>query len=294
MSRRNKPDPDKSDRIVQGECDFYIGKLEDVVQSDSLECQRKSREKDLYGMLFQFGGSGIHNIDCKKYELTGNAVSFLTPGQIHTFDFQNSEGYLLKFNSNIFQQDSSNRKLYDYPFFHTTLSSSIMELPNEFPCLIFLLESMYREFKQTCLKKGGHLKASLELLMIELERLYKGESSGDSGLQCEIPDRIRKLETLIDEYYLENRSVAFYAEKLQLSSRHLNNIIKESGCNSVSDLIQKRVLLEAKRLLLHSDLTVTEISDQLNFSDKAYFHRYFKTQTGQTPEQFRQEFLKVH
>jgi len=281
--------------LREGEgCDFYIEKLQDVAQSGSLECLKKNQEKDMYGMLFQFGGSGVHAIDCEKYELVGNAVSFLSPGQVHVFDFEKSKGYLLKFSPSIFQHATDNRKLYDYPFFHTTLSSSIMELPDEFPCLVFLLESMYGEFKQTCHKRKDHLKASLELLLIELERLYKGESTGESGQQCAISDRIRKLETLIDQYYLENRSVAFYAAKLQLSSRHLNNIIKESGCNSVSDLIQIRVLLEAKRLLLHSELTVTEISDQLNFSDKAYFHRYFKTQTGRTPEQFRQEFLKVH
>ncbi|MFA8436912.1 MAG: helix-turn-helix domain-containing protein [Marinifilaceae bacterium] len=294
MKRRNKADLEQQVQNVQEECDFYIEKLEDVDQARSLECQKKFQGKELYGMVFQFGGSGVHFIDCKKYELTGNAVSFLSPGQVHTFELRNSGGYLVRFNSNIFQQSTDNRKLYDYPFFHTTLGSSIMGLPDEFPCLVFLLESMYKEFKQSCFKREDHLESSLKLLMIELERLYKGESSGESGQKCEISDRIRKLETLIDEYYRENRSVSFYAEKLHLSSRHLNNIIKESGCNSVSNLIQKRVLLEAKRLLLHSNLTVTEISDQLNFSDKAYFHRYFKTQTGRTPEQFRQEFLKVH
>jgi len=294
MSRRNILGQDELDRIGQTDCDFYIAKIEELGQSGSLECQKKLQGNELYGMLFQFGGSGVHIIDCKRHDLTGNAVSFISPGQVHAFDFQKSEGFLLKFRSNIFKQSADNRRLYDYPFFHTTLSSSIMELPDDFPCLIYLLESMYKEFKQTCFKKGDHLKASMELLMIELERLYKNEPHKESGQQCEISCRIRKLETLIDEFYLENRSVAFYAEKLHLSSRHLNNIIKGSGCNSVSDLIQKRVLLEAKRLLLHSDLRVTEISDQLNFSDKAYFHRYFKTQTGRTPELFRQEFLKVH
>lgn len=294
MRRRNKLNSEQSVQNVQVECDFYIAKLEEIGQSGSLECQKKLQGKALYGMLFQFGGSGVHMVDCKKYELTGNAVSFLSPGQVHAFDFQNSKGYLLKFNANIFHQVTANRKLYDYPFFHTTLGSSTMELPDDFPCLIFLLESMYKEFKQTCFKKQDHLKASLELLLIELERLYKKEPHKESGQQCEISCRIRKLETLIDQYYMENRSVAFYAGKLQLSTRHLNNLIKKSGCNSVSDLIQKRVLLEAKRMLLHLDFTVTEISSQLNFSDKAYFHRYFKTQTGQTPEQFRQEFLKVH
>lgn len=294
MKRRNKLDFDQQVQKVQGECDFYIGKLEDVKSSKSQECQKKIQENELYGMLFQFGGSGVLYIDCKKYELTGNVMAFLSPGQVHLSEFQNSEGYLVKFNANIFQKEETNRKLYDYPFFHTTLGSSIMELPDEFPCLVFLLESMYQEYKQTCFKRGDHLKASLELLLIELERLYKGEVHNEAGQQCEISDRIRKLETLIDENYRENRSVAFYAEKLQLSSRHLNNIIKESGCNSVSDLIQKRVMLEVKRLILHSNLTVTEISEQLNFSDKSYFHRYFKTQTGRTPEQFRQEFLKVH
>ncbi|WP_282014652.1 helix-turn-helix domain-containing protein [Marinifilum flexuosum] len=294
MRKREKRDPNKLIQMEQGKCEFYIGKLEEVEHASVGECRKKFREKDLYGLVFQFGGAGVHHVDCKRHELTGNVVTFLSPGQVHSFDFQKSRGYLLEFSSNIFHQSDDNRKLYDYPFFHTTLNSVIMELPNDFSCLTFHLESIYKEYQQTCFKKQNHLKASLELLLIDLERLYRNEVDKGVTQTCDISGRIRKLETLIDEYYKENRSVAFYADKLHLSSRHLNNIIKESGCNSVSDLIQKRVLLEAKRLLLHSDFTVTEISAQLNFSDKAYFHRYFKTQTGRTPEQFRKEFLKVH
>ena len=86
----------------------------------------------------------------------------------------------------------------------------------------------------------------------------------------------------------------FYANQLHISSRHLNSIISLQTGKSISEMIQNRILIESKRLLLHSEKTVSEIAFELGFSDKAYFHRFFKKTTGETPLHFRQHFLKVH
>jgi AraC-like DNA-binding protein len=61
---------------------------------------------------------------------------------------------------------------------------------------------------------------------------------------------------------------------------------------SAGELIRDRILLEAKRLLINLDLTISEIAYQLNFSDNSYFTKFFKKYTGQKPDEFRKSNIK--
>ncbi|MFC2151711.1 helix-turn-helix domain-containing protein, partial [Bacteroidota bacterium] len=82
-----------------------------------------------------------------------------------------------------------------------------------------------------------------------------------------------------------------YTQMLGISKTYLNQKLKSFG-QSASDLIKARILTEAKKELLYSDLSVSEIAYQLNFSEPANFNRFFKQQTSVTPHQFRVEFSK--
>jgi AraC-like DNA-binding protein len=74
---------------------------------------------------------------------------------------------------------------------------------------------------------------------------------------------------------------------MNLSPKHLNEICRVGLNKTVGDLIQQRVLLESKRLLAYTSKNISEIAEELNFSDKSYFIRFFKKYTSLPPEQFR-------
>jgi AraC-like DNA-binding protein len=76
---------------------------------------------------------------------------------------------------------------------------------------------------------------------------------------------------------------------MNLSPKHLNEICKKGLNKTVGDLIQARLMLEVKRLLAYSPKNISEIAHELNFSDTSYFIRFFKRNTGFTPEQFREQ-----
>ncbi|MHA6247602.1 helix-turn-helix domain-containing protein [Pontibacter sp. CAU 1760] len=74
---------------------------------------------------------------------------------------------------------------------------------------------------------------------------------------------------------------------MHVTTKHLNTVCKNYLNKTPKELMQQRTLLEAQRLLVHSDLTSSEIAAELGYLDSAYFFRFFKKQSGVTPEQFR-------
>lgn len=94
---------------------------------------------------------------------------------------------------------------------------------------------------------------------------------------------------LVEKHHNEERSVGFYADKLCISPKYLSQIIKNVSGFSAPDIINKYVILEAQHLLRHTDMSIKEISDQLNFPNQSFFYKYFKQHTGCTPNAYRQQ-----
>lgn len=91
----------------------------------------------------------------------------------------------------------------------------------------------------------------------------------------------------LQRYACQHRSVSFYADKLCVSAKYLSRVIRQSSGRTPSQLIQERVVLEAKSMLATSAMTVRQIADALNFSSDNQFCQYFKKQSGLTPMEYR-------
>ena len=98
---------------------------------------------------------------------------------------------------------------------------------------------------------------------------------------------------LIENHYKENRKVESYAEAIGISAKHLAYVIKKTTGKYPSEWLENYVLLESKRLLRNTDLSVQEISYDLNFSTPSHFGKFFKSQTGMTPKKFRDSTLHI-
>ena len=83
--------------------------------------------------------------------------------------------------------------------------------------------------------------------------------------------------------------VGYYADKMCVTPKYLSKIVKETSGRSVPDWLSELLILDAKNMLRHSDMTIKEISAQLNFPSQSFFFRFFKNHTGQTPTQYREE-----
>ncbi len=98
---------------------------------------------------------------------------------------------------------------------------------------------------------------------------------------------------LIENHYKENRKVESYAEAIGISAKHLAYVIKKTTGKYPSEWLENYVLLESKKLLRNTDLSVQEISYDLNFSTPSHFGKFFKSQTGMTPKKFRDSTLHI-
>ena len=113
------------------------------------------------------------------------------------------------------------------------------------------------------------------------------EEENDAQISTRHKSVFESFIELVEKYHNKERSVRFYADKLCISPKYLSQIIKNMSGFSAPEVINKYVILEAQHLLRHTDLSIKEISDQLNFPTTSYFYKYFKTHTGYTPNSYR-------
>ncbi|MCW0373154.1 HTH-type transcriptional activator Btr [Xanthomonas sacchari] len=99
---------------------------------------------------------------------------------------------------------------------------------------------------------------------------------------------MRAYTALIDAHYREHWPLARYADRLGLSRSHLNALCRRLAGASALELLQRRIMLEARRGLVYTTLTVQQLAEVLGYADAAYFSRCFRRHAGCSPIQFRQ------
>lgn len=116
------------------------------------------------------------------------------------------------------------------------------------------------------------------------ERFQEQRTSEPSNRQSEL---LHRFIMLVKENCTREREVAFYADKLCISTRYLSAIVRKTTHNAAKTLIDRAVVLEIEHLLQSTDLSILEIAYRLHFPDQSYLGRYFKKHTGQSPSAFR-------
>ena len=264
---------------------FYIKKFDEHIRD--YDFISKPHRHDFFFMVYFTQGSGTHTIDFVTYDIHPGDVFFMSPARVHSWELSSDiDGFVLFFSVDFYLKDFAHHKIFDFPFFNTTLYQPLLHLPESY--LMFVtqtMQTMHDEFRLQAKRVDEVLQSYLNILLIQLSRLYQLQTTPSESLH--LVHQIRQLEVLIDTHYTTEKSVQAYADLMNLSVKQLNHICKMALNKSTSELIQERIVLEAKRLLVHSDWTVAQIGAHLQYFDNAYFTRFFKKMVGVTPEQFR-------
>ena len=134
---------------------------------------------------------------------------------------------------------------------------------------------------------GGLIAATIYKVGDILTHYLTEHPEVDSPIHNRAEEYFRQFTELLGEHYKHERSVGFYARQLCITPKYLTTLIKRISGKSVSEWIDNYVILEAKTLLKYSNMSVQEISYQLNFPNQSFFGCYFKRLTGMSPSQYK-------
>jgi AraC family transcriptional activator of pobA len=131
------------------------------------------------------------------------------------------------------------------------------------------------------------MRSLLALIAIEVVRLAVSQARSGAVTLATADPRVEELRNLIEENFRQQRLIGFYAEKLAMTADRLNDHVKRAIGVTAGHLIRQRVLTEAKRQLVFTAAPINKIAYDLGFSDPSHFARFFRKQTGTTPQGFR-------
>lgn len=240
-----------------------------------------------YHLVLFTEGVGRHTIDFHHFMAEPYQIYFMIPGQVHSWDFEGEmEGYVVNFSESFFKSFLLQPEYLDsFSFFDQDSSKNVLTIPPDIRVRICgLFEELLAQNKPTAWREDLVRVLLLQIfLLIEQSDSANGKKSADKGKNT----TVRNFTRLIDKHYDRIRLPGQYAEMLNVTPNHLNALCKEHMGLQAGELIRNRIVLEAKRLLINLDLTVAEIAYRLNFNDNSYFTKFFRKETGMTPEDFR-------
>ena len=247
---------------------------------------------NFYHILLFTAGSGSHSIDFQTFTVQPYQIYFMKPGQVHSWHFDSApDGYVINFSAVFFQSFLLKHNfLDDFTFFNGLASNSVIDIPEvSHAKIVALFENILEESSANQLFGFNLVRALLLQVFILISRLGEGKNQPQSsGYNYTL---LKNFQKLIEQNFQTLKLPKDYAELLYITPNHLNALCNDLLGISAGEVIRDRIFLEAKRLLINLDLTITEISNRLNFTDNSYFTKSFKKQTGATPEEFRTQAL---
>jgi AraC family transcriptional activator of pobA len=249
--------------------------------------------KDYYFFAFVEEGDSRHWIDFTSYTIKPGHFYFTVPQQIHLKEESKPvKGYIAGFTEEFLLLEE-NRMLRQLPIIQNpTGAHEIVLSAEEVIYIEDVMRKMANEYKTGGAWQNQMLASWLRVLIIYLSRIYT-EQFGESNV-TQNHYLLKNFQELIGENHTQLHDVAAYASMLNLTPGYLNDVIKQQSGKTAISHIHNRLVVEAKRKLLHTDLSVKQIADELGFEDAAYFNRFFKRITDATPMAYRQQIREMY
>lgn len=237
-----------------------------------------------YNELFFFeNGGGNHMIDFETHLIENNSVHSVVSNKVHLVNRdKNSFGHVLLFKNDFFQSDLLKT---NYSFL---IDCEVINLTTDrFKDVRKIIEEIEKEINSDDLMKNAIIEAHIHLILMKLKQFVKTDSKTNYSSLTD-NKLYKSFYLLLEDHFRSERKTHFYAEKLNLGDIVLNKELEKATGKTASKLIHDRLILESKRLLFHSNLSVKEISYNLNFTDTAHFSHFFKKTVRLTPSEFRE------
>lgn len=234
-------------------------------------------------------------VDFACYDTLQPTLFFISPNQYLEIEAAGEEsGYFIFYNRDFYCIQIHDQEVAcDGLLFNNIKNMPKVELSDaENAFLGGLFKEMIQEFNLNDSSLEEMVRTYLKQLLIRATRSWKRQhlTNEVTNQQSDL-EFFRKFTRLVEEHYKSKHTVADYADFLCMAPKTITHKFNRLRLPQPNEVIKNRIILEAKRLLVHTSLTAKEIAYDLGYNDPAYFSRLFQTKTGESPSSFRINFL---
>ncbi len=292
-AQQKKPQPFYSEQNSRlNEINIY--RIDDTLLKTHHARPREPHRNDYQAIIWIDTGRGTHLIDDQLYDVEPNTFMLVTKDQMHAFNPESGTlGCSIRF-SDSFLDSATYHSTCKYSLFNNLTVNSVLKVnETEKPAFEMLVLQLLNEYeKEDELGRFDIIQHLLEALILKLDQLKKKQFTGQYNTNNSTYLIFQRFNLELEKYFKTYHNVSSYAERLNISHRKLSDVLRLFVGKSTLEVIQERIITEAKRALMYSGQTIQEIAFELGFEDPFYFSKVFKKVTGQAPKAFRVKLQK--
>ncbi|MCH4565378.1 helix-turn-helix domain-containing protein [Halomonas sp. EGI 63088] len=248
------------------------------------------RHADLVHLLHVSTGDVALELEGSTRQLQGPLVIVVPAMSIHGFRFSpDIRGHIITLARPLVERLDD--RLAEQAATLTSAAAHPLGEGRETARLATLVAQIDDEYRHPATGRDHLLEALIQALTVEIARLADRDPQLGSRPLPRRRDRAREhlqnYLALIEGQFRQQPGIEQFASQLGMTSAHLNMLCRRLAGRSALQLLHERILLEAKRQLTYTNMTISQVADTLGFSEPAYFTRFFKRLTGHSPRDFR-------
>ncbi len=247
---------------------------------------------EFFNLLIVTQGQGYHTIDFTDYKYSKRTLFTIRKDQVHKFFHSPSaKGYLLIFTEDFLASHYDKVEVHkSFQVFNDFLASPKLEMKEqEFK----ELEALISIIKVEYLERGDEFSMSIirSALHILLNKLFRAKNrNGNTSIDKKYLEEFLSFQKLVEDKCFKTKKVLDYAKIMACTSKTLNNVCRAIVDKSAKTVIDEIVIIQLKRLLINTSLSITEIAYTAGFHEPSNMYKYFKKYTNSSPESFRKAY----
>lgn len=272
-----------------GEYHFDIVKFEDILKKKPTDhSQFEFHKVSFYVILLLTENNGMHNINFNDYSFKKGTIFTLRKDSIHKFYKSNAKGFLLVFKEKFILSQSTKLGISKvFLLFNELLTSPKVQLnKDEFEDILALINLMQKEYLNINDKYSSIIIRSL--FQAIFTKLFRIKSMSNNYFENNKHlATFSNFQKLVERDCFKSRKVNYYSDKMEVSSKTLNNITQSIVRKSAKSFINDITIMKAQQMIINSEDSLIKISHLAGFDEPTNFFKYFKKYSGTSPSKFR-------